>query len=811
MIESRAQRKASSLLRRRKIAIIVTLAVVVVLGVILAFVHNYVKTVVPYYDVDETEYHIKKVNGIHMMFDKDGNLLPIEQEFGYYRTTAGTLILLDAETGEVKERIIPDFYDPSLSETVDHQKILIFPNIEGKNISAIKIYNPNEPQGYTLARYNLETMLMDDSSDFVLMYDKVDSTMLTLKRDLVSALYVAAGYPLATSKIDPEQVAALGYSEYGLEACTRTRSSWYYRVVFTVDGVEHVYNVNLADGRLLSDEEVKDSVEPTYDAMLPTEGIITARAIAIAKNALNPSRDSKIRVKATVRIYEETYEYTPSFYIIASKTGEKHKMIIGDRLINGGGYYAQYEDVETGERKPAVYVLNSSIKDTLLAPADTIVEPMIAYPTTSNDYFDVSDFNIYKKISDKRGDYDKIISFSYIDILDREDTVEGIHPYEFSDGQFTGFRPNYDNIDMCLLSLMDSTINDIIKLSPSAQDKINYGLAKPKLDENGNIEYDKDGNIKVEYDAEYKISFYRTHTDEDGKKHKFLQTIYISEANADGNYYVHTVINFPEALMSLDMICEVSSATLNFLSWDTYDWVYPEYLQTGILYTDKLTIKLPNNEYVFELVHGKSDKTNTISVITTDANGNKFSTFGSLDFKDADGNQWYVTPAGITVYNSKGEEVKPNTRHYEYNALGEQVRVIDTQVLAEDGSRIRITKDYIYITRPDGTNEEILRYHTTLFKKLFQLNTNVSIVDSYDITEEEEAALISDPKNYIGTVTLKDETGREITVEYYTLTARKTYIRVNGSGGFYVSNNHVKKAFDAINSFIEGKDFSTDY
>ena len=103
-------------------------------------------------------------------------------------------------------------------------------------------------------------MLMDDNSDFVLMYDKVDSTMLTLKRDLVSALYVAAGYPLATSKIDPEQVAALGYSEYGLEACTRTRSSWYYRVVFTVDGVEHVYNVNLADGRLLSDEEVKDSV-----------------------------------------------------------------------------------------------------------------------------------------------------------------------------------------------------------------------------------------------------------------------------------------------------------------------------------------------------------------------------------------------------------------------------------------------------------------------------------------------------------------------------------------------------------------------
>jgi hypothetical protein len=811
MIESRAQRKASSLLRRRKIAILVTLAIVVVLGVILAVVHNYVKTVIPYYDVDDIEYHIKKVNGIHMMFDKDGNLLPIEQEFGYYRTAAGTLIQLDAATGEIRERVIPDFYDPTLSETVDHQKILVFPNIEGKDISAIRIYNANEPQGYTLMRYNVDTMLADDNSDFVLMYDNMESTMLTLKKDLVSALYVAAGYSLATSKINPEEVANLGYAEYGLEACTRTRRSWYYRIVLEVDGVEHVYNVNLADGRFLTDEEVKDSIDPTYDMILPTEGIITSRAIALAKNALNPSRDSKIKVSASAKIYMETYEYSPAYYIVASKTGEKHKMVIGDRLINGGGYYAQYEDVETGERKPAVYVLNASIKDTLLSPAKTIVEPMIAFPSTTNDYFDVHDFTIEKKESDERGDYDKIISFSYIDLADREDTVEGIHPYKFSDGQFAGFRPNYDNIDACLISLMDSSIKDIIMLSPTAADKIAYGISKPMLDDDGNIVYDADGNIQSVYDPEYKVTFYRYTTDDDGKKYRFKQAIYISAPNADGNYYVHTVIDFPEIPIGFDMICEVSGATLNFLSWDTYDWVYPEYLQTGILYTDTLNVKLPDNEYKFDLVHDKADGTTTLSIIATDAKGNTVNTFASLIFKDADGNQWYVTPAGITVYDPKGTEVKPISRHYEHNSIGEQVRVIDTQVLVEDGSRVRITKDYIYINRPDGTEEKLLRYHTTLFKKLFQLLSNVSIVDSYDITEEEETALLADPKNYVGTVVLKDDTGREIVAEYYNLTARKMYIKVNGSGGFYVSSNHVKKGFEAINSFMNGTDFSTDY
>lgn len=811
MIESRAQRKASSSLRRRKIAVILTLAIVVVLGVILAIVYKYVNTVIPYYDVDDVEYHIKQVNGVYLMFDKDGNLLPVESEFGYYKTAAGTLIQLNAETGEIKERVIPDFYDPDLAETVDHQKILIFPSLEGKDISTIRIFNSYEPQGYTVMRYNVETMLADNDADFVLMYDKMESTMLTLKKELVSALYVGAGYSLSTGKIDPEEVKKLGYAEYGLESGTRTRRSWYYEVVLNVDGTEYVYKINLADGRILTDADINNPAEPTYDMSFPTEGISSSRAITLAKNALSPDRDAKIKVNCTVKVYEETYEYTPAFYIVASKDGAKHKMIIGDRLVNGGGYYAQYENPDTGERKPAVYILPPTIKNTLLAPAKTIVEPMIAYPTTVNDYFDVSDFTIYKKNGSGTDDYKDIISFSYIDIAERENTVEGIHPYKFTKGQFTGFRPNYDNIDACLLGLMKVSINEIIKISPTAADKIAYGISTPKLDADGNIEYDVDGNIKAVYNSEYKVTFYRTHTGDDGVKHKFLQTIYISEPNADGNYYVHTVIDFPEMPMSLDMICEVSKASLNFLVWDEYNWVYPRYLETNISYTKEVSISVPGCDYKFTLDHTKVLDANTISVIANGSDGSSANTFGSLVFKDNDGNTWYVTAAGLNVYDKNGTEVKPVTRHYEDNSIGEQVRVIDTQVLAEDGRRIRIKKDYIEIVHLDGTVETILRYQTTLFKKLFMLTTNVSIVDSYDITPEEEAALIANPDNYVATVILKDNTDREIVVEYYVLTNRKMYLRVNGSGGFYVSSNHVKQSIDAIKSFFEGTDFSTDF
>ena len=565
------------------------------------------------------------------------------------------------------------------------------------------------------------------------------------------------------------------------------------------------------DGKILSEETVKDATEPTYDMALPSVGITTSKAVTIAKNDLNYKGNAKIN--CTLLVYEETYNYVPASYVIYGidkATGENisHKMIIGDRLINGGGYYAQYVDAETGERRDTVYTLGSTIDSTLLAPAKSLVKPGIAYPTTSTNYFDVSDFTINQKTDDTVGSYEEVITFSFIDMADREDTVEGIHPYKFTKGEFTGFRPNYDNIDACLLSLMDPTINEICVLSPSAADKIAYGIASPMVDENGNIVYDIDGNIKCVYDAQYKVTFYRTETDASGKEHRFLQTMYISEPNYDGNYYVYTEIDFPSSMMSLDTICEVSSSTLNFLTWDSYDWVYPKILQTGILYAEEITVKLPDYNVSFDIKHSKDGETNVIEVLSEDSKGNVINTFGLLKFVDVNGNTWVVTPADIKVYDAAGGELKPSSRHYEYNSMGDQVRVIDTQITAKDGRRIRIMKDTVEIVHLDGSIETILRHHTTIFKKLYSLIIGFSLVDSYEMTNEEEAALIADPTKFIAKITLLDEEGGLQTLELYKLTERKTYVVVNGSGGFYVSSSYVDKVVEGIGLFVEGKDIN---
>ena len=813
MIETRAQRKASTLMRRRKIGIIVTLAVVALLAVVLTLVYNYVNTVIPYYDVDDTEYHIKQIDGVYVMCYKNGNILPIEPEFKYYITDVGTMIQLDPQTGDIKEKVIPDFYDPSLSESVDHEKILIFPHLSSENISAIEITNSYEPESYRLVRYNLKTELPDQKSDFVLDYNNLDSMMLELNKESVAALYVSAGYALASGKVDPEEVAKYGYGEYGLEEETRTHKAWAYKIVFNTSDGEVCYYVNMADGKILSEETVKDAIEPTYDMTLPTEGISLSKAVTLAKNDLNYEGNSKI--ECTLLVYEETYNYIPATFVIYGidkATGEKvsHKMIIGDRLINGGGYYAQYVDTSTNELRNTVYMLGDNIADTILAPAKSLVKPNIAYPTASTNYFDVSDFTISQKADSTVGNYEDIITFSFIDIEDREDTVEGIHPYKFTKGEFTGFRPNYDNIDACLLSLMDPTINEICVLSPTAADKIAYGIASPMLDENGEVVRDAAGNIKCEYDAKYKVSFYRTATDDDGKEHRFLQTMYVSEPNYDGNYYVYTIIDFPSSKMSFNTICEVSSSTLNFLTWDSYDWVYPKILQTSILHTEKITIELPNYNIGFDLDHFKEGDANVIEVHAADSKGNNLDTFGLLKFVDVNNNTWIVTIADIKVFDAAGGELTPASRHYEYNSIGDQVKVIDTQITAKDGRRIRIMKDTVEIVNLDGSIDTILRHHTTIFKKLFSLTIGFSLVDSYDMTAEEQAALVADPDKFIARITLLDDEGGLQTVELYKLTERKTYVVVNGSGGFYLSASYVNKVIEGIDLFIEGKDINLD-
>ena len=741
MIESREQRKRSSLLRRRKIIIIISVLLVIASGIALYFVNDYVNNVIPYVDTaDGTTYYIKSVNGVWKLYDKNGLLLPTEEAFGYFVTASGTLVEVKEDTGKYYTRAVPDISDGELTE---YEKVLIFKHIESKNIRSIEVHNQKDV--YRFYRFNIAEMKADDKSDFVLS----GSPLLTLKKDYLSSLAIATGYPLAVTRVDEPK---------------------------TVDG-----------------------------------------SIDLAEYGLAPEKRTKIEKNEKGEEITVEYDYTPTYYILTTTNDERFKMIIGDSLINGGGYYAQYVELDGELEKPRnkIYVLGASIKSSILAEAKTYITPGIAYPVTQNDYYDVTDFSLKKKAD---GGYKNIISFSFIPIADRTGTVRGSKPYVFTDERSNSYQPNYDKIDTCLLAFMEPTIVDIAVLSPSQADRAKYGLMKEVLDKDGNPVLNENKTKQYVYDSEYTISFKRTAKDDAGNKVNFLQTVYISKKNANGNYYSYTTLEFLDNTnmskitgITFDMICEVSGDTFNFLSYDEYDWTYPYALETGIKYATDLKVTTPNYSATFKIENIKDGDDNTIAIIGSASDGKTADTFGMYKFTDSQGNYWTISQTDVTVLAPDGKTKMSATGLVAgTNDIGERVKYLEKPVKDSNGNIIYVKLNEIKIDYANGTSKTYVRHQTMIFKKLFQSVNSLAIVDDYAMTEEEKAALIADPTKYIATVSISNNEGGTISVDFYSITSRKAYIVVNGEGGYYVATNAVQRIIDNCHKFFNCEDIIID-
>ena len=754
MIETREQRKKASLLRRRVIIICVSVVLCLATIISLLIVYNFVNTTVYYTDpADGAEYQIKKENDKWVMYDEDGKKLKKESTFGYFVTDANTFVEVK-DDGTYYTRAVPETSDGELTE---YEKVLIFKHIAQKEIRSIEIHNQKDT--FTFWRYNIDKKKVDDSADFAFR----GSPQLTLRKDAVTALASDAGYALATKRVDDPMKLKNGkidFSEYGLVSEKRTRT------VLDEDGNEIV----------------------------------------------------------------EKYDYTPSYYLLTTTDGTQYKMIIGDRLINGGGYYAQYVEIKDGKETPRnkVYILASSISETLLAEAKNFITPGIAYPTTQSDYYKVTDFEI-KKLG-ANSEYEKLVGFSF-DFSDRSGSVKGNKPYLFNDDRSKSFYPDFDKIDVCLLDLMDPEIVDIAELHPSKKTLADpkYGIMKQVLDENGEPVLDEKGNETYVFASKYVVSCKReadvkiTSTTASGTetsktvKIKYLQTIYISDKNENGNHYSYTTITILDgsdvssAGIDLDMICEVSGTTYNFLTYTKNDWTYPAFMETGIKYATKLEMSKPGYSVSFD-IHNYSETLtatketyNAIWIGASDSEGKEVSTFGMLNVKDHQGYTWHISQNTVQVFKPDGTELfSSSDMKTANNDLGERTKYMLKPFKAADGRAIYVNLNDIKIVYPNGQSQTFVRYHTMIFQKLFQGINSLRIVGDYEL--EDESALISNPDNLYATLSLTDNEERTITANFYTITSRKLYVVVNGEGGYYVSTADIDRLFENVGNFFDCKD-----
>ena len=754
MIESREQRRKATLLHRRKVAIIASVLIVAVLGISLYFIYNLFNSVYTFRDAnygneengERSEYYIVKVDGVFAM---------------YY----------DRQGKEILKTTSPPGVSYDLFVTDAGTTVYIDEETGDAEVMSIPVqYHDNE---YISGKY-------------LSVFEGVEVTDIA-ELEVFNSYGSYSIYRVADS--ENPQSGDIDVDNFVLKTAPLTATNQAY-ISYALYYAGHV----MVNSRLT------DTAGNT----------VTSKDISFAEYGL----------VAETRVDSEgnEYEYTPYYYLITTKSGKQYKIIIGDKLLDGSGYYIQCEE-DGGKLRDAVYILTpadntevdgTNFENTIMGPAKNYLSAAIIYPVSATEYYDVTDFTVSAK---KDGELKEVVKFSYVDIEDRTGTVLGIHPYVFADDSFHSYHPNYDNIDIVLLDLMDPTIVDIPVIDPSDAQKAEYGLMSAYTDENGKTVY--------KYDSQYKISFRRTITDEaTGEKLAMVQTIYISEKNESGNYYTFTEVRFPSADANstykgfkFNMICEVSESSIDFVSWDADEWVYPTFMQISLDYLNKLELSWNDYSASFDTNRETIKDTAMFSVSMTDNKNYSeaaLNTFGGVSFIDNQGNTWIVGTERVKVFSPSGEELVPQSLHFEYDDIGTQVHVMNSFTVTASGAKVYISANEVKFLYPNGKSETFLRYQTKLFQKMFAGINAMRIVDSHKLTEEEEAALIADPSKHILTIKITDNEGTLKTYSFYSLTNRKAYITVDGVGGFYVQTKSLDKLSNDLQKFINGENIDMD-
>lgn len=580
----------------------------------------------------------------------------------------------------------------------------------------------------------------------------------------------------------------------------------------------HRYNPITEKVDAKSDFVIKEAPFATFDQQKFATLYVDAGYTIVTQKIQDPIKDRESGEYYEYGLAPETrvdedgneYEYLPAYYIVTDTDGNRHKIIVGDELVDGSGYYVQYVDIsgETEVKRDAVYVLGTTVGSTMLAPVEDFVSPTLVYPMTLNTYLTVRNFLATQR-DDTQGDGRRdLVGFSFVSEEDRKGTILESYSYRFGLDSFGGYLPDPDDVQICLENIYQTDVEGVVKLAPTNDDLVKYGLAVESVD--------ADGKKTYEYESEYSISFDYDVLDENEKYSTTIrQVVLISEPNEDGNYYTYTLVydgtsDANEFLYSFDMVLEVKGYAFDFLNWDAHRWINGRFMSLPIPYCEEIKVEAPSYWAQFILDNSESVQeeklnTNNLKVNASSSKGESFTTFSGLSAIDRSGNVWTVTPSDIKVVSATGAELHPSNSYYVKNALGRSVKVLTAPIICNDGSTVEVNGDTVVVTEPGGKSTTYLRYGTTLFRNLYETLIVSEIEGSYDMSEEEENALTSDESKLLMTVTIKNTEGETNVYKLYRLTSRKAYLTINGNGGFYVNSSRVQKILNDVERFMENE------
>ena len=277
------------------------------------------------------------------------------------------------------------------------------------------------------------------------------------------------------------------------------------------------------------------------------------------------------------------YSYRPTSYTITSKAGVSHTVLVGDPIVSEAGYYVKL----AGEDNRAVYIMSATNYDgALLLPIEQLITPMINYPASNTNYFDVLDFVLARPADDAEGSSDILLAFDYIDLEERENSMYTTTPYIPDESyQYKDYRLNSTAVSSVLEALSGVNFVGVRKLGLSEEVLAEYGLDQPA----------------------YLLSYtLMVDTDEDSYTDTPVpNALLISELTEQGTYLV--------ASPMCDVVAEVTRASLFFLEHEASDWISDQVVWFNLAFLRSMSVTSP--EYSAELTfdNSKTDQSSSIS------------------------------------------------------------------------------------------------------------------------------------------------------------------------------------------------------
>lgn len=299
-------------------------------------------------------------------------------------------------------------------------------------------------------------------------------------------------------------------------------------------------------------------------------------------------------------------------WTLTTLTGQQYKVYVGYDLLTGGGYYCMLE----GRR--SVYVLDTALKDSVLAPIESLCSPILLAGITQQDYFEIDNFTVM------HGE-DVLCSFKIVDKAEQNNPdalVENRMSYP------APYFPNEDILYDIYYRFMSLSGTSVMKLGVSDADYEKYGLVNPAH------------TVYFEF--------------------KGAQVILLFSEKQEGGFYYAASSLFPDTVVSID------AATVDFLDYGLIDWITDYPFQQWITAVSAVEVKGSGADVKFELSHSVQGE-NTAILDVQCSNGLYIKNEDVYNFR-----QFYKTLLSIAIQDYADltdDEIKKLTSDEKNNIL----------------------------------------------------------------------------------------------------------------------------------------------